>query len=404
MLVAVATAALACGTEQPDENGIGVDPELVGTLTDDGARSAAEVVNRLGREVHEQLAVEGANTVTSPISLAALLALLAPGADGEAAQDLAARLGLHDGRDTSIGALLVRLADTSDVRLDVASSIWTSDGVTLLEPYAAFVRDTYGVHTSSVPLDRPEGATAIDQWVTDATNGRIEEMAAALGLPDPDALTVLLNAVYFKGTWTTEFDPADTRPDSFHLPDGSEVEVPMMSLSVERSAGFEVAHAEGFSLLRLPYGKEERFGLEVVLPDDVVDASAFLATLDEAAWADARARLGDGALAEDVRLPRFTTTWEGALDDALAAVGLGSIYAEGALPGISDSASTLSTVAQSVFIAVDEHGTEAAAATGGVMTDAASMPFVVDRPFVFAVSDRSTGAVLFLGTINDPTR
>lgn len=397
----MATTTIACGSDKADDDRGRIDRSTVGKLTKAEARSTAKSLNHLGFTVHQRLLEPGTNTVTSPLSLGGLLGLLAPGADGQAEQDLTRQLGLSNGEDPSIGALLAQLGATNAVTLEIANSLWTNTGVNLQDEYSDFVRKVYGAQTASVPLDKQEGADRIDNWVKESTNGKFTEMSKALGLPDPDAVLVLLNAAYFKGNWTTQFDPADTRPGEFKLASGSSVEVPMMSLP-DNAKSVETSHAESFSLLRLPYGKDKRYGMEILLPNETVDISEFIKSLDLDDWAKARGDLHEGKAM--VVIPKFTSKVDSDLVGPLKAAGLGSIFGGGALPKLTDSGGALTTVAQSVYIAVDEEGTEAAVATGGAVATSAPMPLMVDRPFAFAITDRDTGAMLFLGTINDPTR
>lgn len=398
MIIALTT--ISCGSTTPAGDQQRIDRDKVGKLTQTQALSTSAALNDIGFAVHRDLMRPGGNTVTSPLSLGGLLGLLAPGADGRAADDLTKLLRLKSTEDPAIGALLVQLTDTKDVTLNIANSLWTNSGVTLRDSYSDFVRKVYGATTESVPLGEQQGAERIDSWVKDSTNGRITEMSQALGLPDPDAVLVLLNAVYFKGTWTTRFDPADTRPGDFHLPSGSTVEVPLMSLP-DNAKSVETAQSATFDLLRLPYGKDKRFGMDILLPHETVDISEFIRSVDPGDWAKARAELHEAETM--VLLPKFTTKVESDLIAPLRTVGLASIFGDGALPKLTDSGGALTKVAQSVYIAVDEAGTEAAAVTGGAMTTSAPVPFSVDRPFAFAITDRVTGAVLFLGTINDPS-
>lgn len=403
LVMATVAVVSGCGQDTADER-LGVDPGARtrpgGVPTDERTKAVAAAINQLGFEMQAELVRSGENTVTSPVSLAGLLGLLAAGAGGQAATELTTRLGLTGTRDTAIGSLLAELATTSDVQLDVANSVWTNQGVNLLAPFSDFARDTYRAEAATVALGLPEGADAIDAWARKATNDKIDSISDALGLPDPAAVTVLLNAVYFNGTWTTEFDPANTRPGTFTRADRSMVEAPMMSLHLNEGR-WDSSSGDTFSLLRLPYGADQRFAMELIVPNDIVDMSVFFAGLDVDRWNAARASLAPGV--ESVTMPKFTTEWKANLNESLQAVGLGSIFGNDALANISDPAAPLSTVAQKVFIQVDEHGTEAAAVSGGMTATSAPAPFEVNRPFGFAITDRNTDAVLFLGAINDPT-
>jgi serpin B len=177
----------------------------------------------------------------------------------------------------------------------------------------------------------------------------------------------------------------------------------MMSLSNDEK--WEGAASDTYRLLRLPYGEDERFAMEILLPNDVVDMVDFFETLDFDEWQTTRSKLSPAF--KSLLLPKFTTRSDENLNDSLNSVGLESIYVEDALAGISGPNTILSTVAQSVYIKVDEKGTEAAAVTGGkfqAVSGSFDDDFYVKRPFAFAITDQTTGAILFLGTINNPTK
>ncbi|MDQ3956469.1 MAG: serpin family protein, partial [Actinomycetota bacterium] len=218
-----------------------------------------------------------------------------------------------------------------------------------------------------------------------------------LDLPDPEGVLVLLNAVYFKGAWTEPFDPDLTVDGKFTRSDGSTVSVPMMSRDDEILYG----RGDGFQMVRLPYGDDERFAMEIFLPDGRLDEFRF----DAARWADAVAAVRKQQIL--LSLPRFEleyATQDGALDEALNALGMGLVYSpDSDFRRLSPSDPWLSTIAHKTYIRVDEEGTEAAAVTGGVMWESAPPEFRVDRPFLFTISDTETGAIVFLGTVTDPT-
>src|SRR5690606_16521677 len=134
-----------------------------------------------------------------------------------------------------------------------------------------------GVETAD--LASPATAEAVDRWVSERTEGRIDQIAADLGLPNPEAALVLLNAVYFLGTWTTQFDPAQTVDSPFTLADGGTVPVPTMHLFGQE---FGYAQRDGYQLLRLPYGAQGRYGMELLLPDQPAGLGALLDRLDAA--------------------------------------------------------------------------------------------------------------------------
>ncbi len=399
--MAVTLVLTACGgvVGQPGGGaGHTVDAKLAGSLSAEDAAAAADGVNAFGFDLHTAVASDGDNTVTSPLSLSVLLAMVAAGAGGDNAEEMVDLLGLDGPRDTRNAALLADLVGTDDVTLAIANSLWAAEGHPFEDDYVSFVQAAYGATLDEVDLDSQDAADAIDDWVDERTEGRIDEIAADLGLPDPQAVLVLLNAVYFAGTWTTAFDEADTRETPFALPGGDEVGVPTMH---RIDAEGETSFGDGFQMLRLPYGDDERFGMEVLLPDEDVTLDELLDDLDAEVWRNAVDGLETATFSE-IALPRFELAWDANLNEVLQSLGMVSAFSGGDFTPMSPADPFLDTVVQKTYIRVDEKGTEAAAVTGGAMASSAPPPFRVDRPFAFTVSDRETGAVLFLGSVHDP--
>lgn len=399
---AVAVLLAACGGDGggPGQGGGDApDADLAAGLSSADAEQAADAVNAFGFELHGAVAQEGENAVTSPLSASVLLAMVAAGAGGDTAAEMVDVLHLDGPEDTRNAALLARLLDADDVTLAVANSLWAAEGYPFEDDYVSFVQETYGATLDEVDLGSQDSADTIDDWVDERTNGLIDEIAEDLGLPDAQAVLVLLNTVYFQGTWTTTFDEGETRDAPFTLAGGERVDVPMMRRSdpeLEASAG------DGFRMIRLPYGEDQRFGMEVIVPDDDVTLEELLDRLDAGVWGAAVEGLQPATFSE-VALPRFELEWDANLNDALQGLGMVSAFRGGDFTPMSRENPSLDTIVQKTYIRVDEEGTEAAAVTGGVMVESAGPPpFRVDRPFAFTVSDRETGAVLFLGSVHDP--
>ena len=402
IVVAVALVLTACGgvVSQPDGSpGDPMDADLAGSLSAEDAVAAADGVNAFGFDLHTAIADDGDNTVTSPLSASVLLAMVAAGAGGDTAEEMVGLLGLDGPRDTRYAALLADLVGADDVTLAIANSLWAAEGYPFEDDYVSFVQATYGATLDEVDLGSQDAADSIDDWVDERTEGLIDEIAADLGLPNPQAVLVLLNTVYFLGTWTTAFDERDTREAPFALDGGAEVMVPTMHRS---AAEVKTAFGDGFQMLRLPYGDDERFGMEVLLPDEDVALDELLDDLDAEVWRKAVDGLETATFSE-IALPRFELEWDANLDEALQSLGMVSAFGGGDFTPMSSADPFLDTIVQKTYIRVDEEGTEAAAVTGGVMAESAGPPpFRVDRPFAFTVSDRETGAVLFLGSVHDP--
>lgn len=408
-LLATGLLLAGCGSAGPPADGAGppqdaahIDPELVANLAPGDAEVVGEAVTTFGFDLLGELADGTGNAVTSPLSVSALLAMVLAGAGGDTAEAIAGTLHLDDPRDVRVGALLDQLAGTDDITLAVANALWPNEGTPMQADYLAFVRETFRATVDAADLGDPATAEQIDAWVREHTGERIEGIADDLGLPDPSLVLVLVNAVYFLGEWTTQFDPDDTVEQPFTLPDGGSAEVPLMHL---REVEFEYVARDGYRMLRLPYGGEERYAMDVLLPDQQVTLSDLLAGLDAAEWRAAAGQLAEQTV-DELALPRFELEWRAQLNDALMALGMGAAFGGDAdFRPMSAANPWLDTVVHKTYLRVDEQGTEAAAVTGGAMitsVPADPLRFVVDRPFAFAISDTDTGTVLFLGTVADP--
>jgi serpin B len=402
VFVTGAVLLTGCGTQAPPGDAARIDEKLVANLQPGDARTVAEAVNAFGLDLFAELTEDEKNTITSPLSVAVLLAMVMAGAQGDTATEMAKVLHLGDRRDVRVGALLRTLSDTDQVKLSVADALWAGEGKQFQADYLKFVRETFGATVEQGNLGSPDTAKKIDAWAEKNTNGLIREIAKDLGLPDPNALLVLLNAVYFLGEWKTKFETAQTRPRPFTLGGGAKVEVPTMHLS---GGQFSLAQRDGYRMLRLPYGKQGRYGMEVLLPDEGNSLAKMLGSLDAGQWRAAVDSLTPTTVSE-LALPRFELRWKGELKDPLQRLGLVKAFSGTAdFRAMSPQNPFLQTVVHKTYIRVDENGTEAAAVTGGVMTMSAQLNetvFRVDRPFAFSISDQQTGTILFLGAVTDP--
>ncbi|MCU7730519.1 serpin family protein [Actinoplanes sp. KI2] len=395
-LLAVALLVGACGSTVPGDAGR-IDAKLVSDLQPGDAQAVARSVDAFGFDLFRQLADGKQNTITSPLSVAVLLAMVLAGADGDTATRMAEVLHLGERRDVRVGALLRELADTDEVKLSVADALWASPRTPLQKDFQDFVRRTFGATVEQDDLASPQIVRTIDDWASKNTGGRIDHIASDLGLPDPQSAVVLLNAVYFLGRWQTPFDAGNTRPAPFAVGGGAPVDVPTMWLG-HTTLGY--AQLDGYRMLRLPYGKHGRYGMEIMLPDRGRSLSGLLAGLDEAKWRSAVGRLGETEI-EQVTLPKFELRWSGGLLKPLQRLGLPTT----GFSSMSAADPALTTVVHKTYVKVDEQGTEAAAVTGGNMAMSARanpLEFRVDRPFAFTISDTETGAILFLGAVTDP--
>ncbi|WP_166356324.1 serpin family protein [Phytoactinopolyspora limicola] len=401
-VMAVTVALAGCGTSSLPGDAARIDSDLVAHVGSDDIRQVGESVNTFGFDVLAEVTDGTENVITSPVSVFTLLSMVLAGTGGDTADAVAATLHLDEPHDTRLGALVRTLADTDDVTLSIANAAWVRDGVDLKQDYLDYVTGGLGAVVEEVDFTAPETMEEIDAWVDERTEGRIDEIANDLGLPSDSAMFVLLNAVYFLGEWTTRFDPGHTRPRPFTVASGEQPEVPTMSTRGER---FEHVIRDSYRMLRLPYGDDERYGMEVVLPNPDHELADVVDILDATEWQDAVAELTATGF-DEVALPRFELEWDLTLNDALITLGMRPAFLMDAdFAPMTDADVFIDRVVHKTYIRVDETGTEAAAVTGTAGDGSAPVDpavFLVDRPFAFTISDRETGVIIFLGVVTDP--
>ena len=397
-----------------------------------GVRALCDGFNAFGLDLHRRLP-SGGNTFISPLSIGAALAALLPGARGQTAAELVRVLGLEGTAEDTARSMaeLLRILEprrteeetwndeSAAYETAVRESFWLSLATGL------FVEEAYPVHTAfcdalteafgaeflSVTFANPEEtADRVNTWVADKTEGRITDLVSPDSLL-PDMRLILANAVYFKARWADQFAEGMTRPKPFHLLPGAgtgSVEVPMMATQ----GTFLYWKSESSDVEALHIDYEEGLSMLVVLP-----ATGRFAEVETGLSAGLLARL----YAESERtlvaleLPRFEMRFETSLGDVLRELGLQTAFdiASADFGGITPHPDGLflSEAIHQAWLKVDEHGTEAAAATS-IMAMAAGMmeeepprpiPFLVDRPFYFFIQERLTAAVLFMGRVLEPT-
>jgi serpin B len=351
------------------------------------------------------------NLVFSPASISIALAMTFGGARGTTATQMASTLHfslpperLHptfDALDLALEAPPAASADAGAFRLTLANALWGQSGFGFLPDYLDLLATSYGAGMHTVDF---EGATeaarqTINQWVSDETSAKIPELFAP-GVIDAGTVFVLTNAVYFKADWSAPFRP-DSPNGTFQAPTGP-VQVPMMSLhgTVTGWSG------TGYKAASLPY-KGGTTSMVLVVPDaGTFDAFEAALTFDQL-----------GAILQPTTttaytfsMPRFKIETALPLAAVLGGLGMPDAFApdKADFSGIDGAHDIfLKAVIHKAIIAVDEQGTEAAAATGvvGETTGGAfADPLIVDRPFIYAIRDDATGSILFLGRVLDPSK
>jgi len=394
---------------------------------------AAKATNELGVALHRQLATGDANLCISPYSIESALAMTFAGADGETRTEMAHVLHLtNDGTvPVSFAALQRSLEEMSaktaellkeskkfggpsePITFNIANTLFAQKGYAFRDAYLSLVKQNFG--GAFEPLDfivNPAAATQrINKWVADQTHDRIRDLIPG-NARDKTTRLVLANALYLKAPWASEFSENATQAEPFFVRGGPPLDVPMMQ---KRSDHFGYARREGFTVVSLPYAGNDLQFL-VLLPDDVNGLRALESKLTGELLAQcAKLQTRD----VDLHLPKFkleppTIT----LAEKFEALGMktafdkpqGSANFDKMAPRKPNDYLYISQIFHKTFIAVDEKGTEAAAATAVAMmagTALRSPPpppieVKVDRPFVYAIQHVPSGVCLFLGRVTDP--
>ena len=345
----------------------------------------------------------GVNVFISPASVGFALAMTMNGAAGGTRDAMANALKLSgisiEAVNRADSTLINRMNDTiRAVKLSVANSLWARESVTFKEEFLQRNKHYYGADIRT--LDSP---TTINDWVAEKTNHKILKIVDQI---DGSAILFLINAIYFKGTWTKEFDKNLTQEEPFHLADGTTSPRPMM----RQSGTYAYLEGDAFQAVRLPYGNG-RIGMYVFLPARGSSLERFHEGLTSEklnAWI--------GELAQrsgTVGLPRFRLEYEAILNQSLCALGMAVAFDEGRanFTQMFEAAGAnvhIHEVKHKTFVEVNEEGTEAAAVTSvemrvtSVMEEERPFEMIVDRPFFLAIVDRETGLILFMGAIVNP--
>ncbi|HYX05368.1 MAG TPA: serpin family protein [Bacteroidales bacterium] len=345
------------------------------------------------------------NVFISPLSVSMALGMTWNGAEGTTREALSGLLGFGDldYEDVNLyyNKLISQLPEVdSRVKLSIANSIWCRQGFEVEKHFTDLSREYFLAQITNLDFNDPSSVGKINNWVADHTHNRIDKIINQI---DADAVMFLINAIYFKGTWKYSFDASNTANHTFYLSGGKTSSVPTM----DQEAEFPLFTGEQYRALSLPYGAGN-FVMTVVLPDEGIDINSLIARLNQQEWRKIIAVADKTAGKVHVQLPKFKFSWEKTLNEVLKSMGAGIAFdpVMASFTGINTEGNLyISRVKHKSFIEVNEEGTEAAAVTSVQvnLTSAGSSPqFIVNRPFVFIIMEKSSGAVLFAGKVLNP--
>ena len=380
-------------------------------------KSFAKDHNESALALYGQLQQRPGNLFFSPFSIRTALAMTSIGARGKTATQIREALrfaSLDETLHIAFAEMIERLkaAGNTKQEMAVANSLWCQAEMVLLAKFCEVIDRYYQSGVNLVDF-RSEGELArreINRWVEDNTKQKIRELIPSGGIT-VDTRLVLVNAIYFKGLWVIPFNEEDTYDETFYLEGGGQVQVPMMSQEEE----VRHFHADGIQAVDVDYLGSD-LSMLVLLPDN----RDGLPDLEARLSADMLYHCVEKMRVPKVKvfLPRFKLTW-GTIDlsSQLRALGMSKAFSrvEADFSGINghqppdEESLWIAAVYHKAFVEVNEKGTEAAAATGVTLqhflSRGPSIPvFRADHPFLFAIRERKTGAILFLGRVADPTQ
>ena len=379
-------------------------PPASGTLVRDNTAFAVDL--------YRQLSSREGNLFLSPYSISTALAMTYAGARGDTEEQMERTLHFALGQDglhpafAELAARVAAVQEAGHVQLSIANSLWPQAGHDFLPAYLDLRRQHYGVTITPVDYTRAaeQARVTINKWVEAQTQNRIRDILAT-GTVDELTRLILVNAIYFKGSWLSRFDADATETAPFHVSKALSVEAPLMT----QRETFHYAEDDDTQVLELSY-EGEALSMLVLLPkarDGLPALEEKLSAKGIAAW---RSKLVNREVI--VHIPRFKLTSQFSLGNTLQAMGMRDAFSEAKanFAGMDGRRDWLyiGAVLHKAFVEVNEEGTEAAAATAVIM-QARSMPapppeFRADHPFVFLIQDRRNGSVLFMGRVADPTK
>jgi serine protease inhibitor len=345
------------------------------------------------------------NLFFSPLSISVALSMAYNGAAGSTQTAMASTLGLKSmgkpNLNTASHALVSGLLSRdAAVKLSIADSIWLKNGLSIVPSFGAALHTYYGADLHMLDFGKPSAPAAINAWVNQQTHGLIPSIVKAI---DPATVMYLINALYFKAAWSAQFPAFATKPGPFTTAGGSQTTLPIMSLS----SNLGYAQSSSGQAIRLPYASG-KYSMYIVLPATGTTVQQYVGSLTPATWNALIASLQPKH--GTIRMPRFSVDFATSLKPALTALGMGTAFDrnKASFPAmIKGQNAYITDVLHRAIMKVDESGTLAAAVTSvGIGTTAiqvGSFTMDVNRPFFCAIRDDTSGSLLFMGMILNPS-
>lgn len=376
---------------------------------DSKSAQLVEANNAFGLELFQKIRQNSTedNIMVSPLSVSLALGMAYNGANGDTKTEMEEAMKLNgltsEQINTSYKMLVAALQSLDDdVVFEIANAIFYKNGFSVKQNFLDLNNSYYDAEVDDLDFSNPAALETINSWVAEKTHNKITKILNQL---TPNDRMVLLNAIYFYGTWTTRFDEDGTKMRTFRKKYGSETEVPMMS----KEDSLLYTSNELFSAVQLPYGNGQ-YSMTILLPQSGKTSTNIIDALDNEQWKS----WTSGFEQQDhvvLTMPRFKFGYETGLKEILKKMGMIKAFStsNADFSGISNEYLYISSAIHKTYIDVNETGTEAAAVTALVFTTTSAGPegpqkiyFTVDRPFVFAITEKDTHAILFIGEVQNP--
>jgi serine protease inhibitor len=364
-----------------------------------------EASNVFAFDLFNAIAENPANAFISPLSVSVALGMTMNGAEGETLDSMRSVLGFAalDLADinASYRSLIALLRDVDhSTTFRLGNSVWFRNTFAINPAFTATVEDAFDARVGGLDFSSAEAVSTINDWASDATNGRIDQVIESI---DDATMLLLLNAIYFNGAWRSRFDAGATVNRPFTTSSGAVQSVATMAQKV--NARYVVRPFA--QVVDLPYGNGA-FTMTLLLPSGALSADSLARTLSSSAWHDITDQLGASPPQDvELRLPKFEFSGRRVLNAELIGLGMGPAFCPGCAEfgrmSTDSSALQIDFVQHDTYVRVHEAGTEAAAVTtvGVGITSAPMTPqFFVDRPFIFVIRERLSGTILFIGKMN----
>ena len=375
---------------------------------DEKSAQLIEADNAFGLEVFQEIREESddENIMISPLSISVALAMAYNGADGETKLEMEDAMKLNGLTTDEINAsyqMLISALQSLDeeVVFEIANAIFYAQGFTVKSDFINTNKTIYNAEVESLDFLSPSAVVTINNWVADKTHDKILTIIEQL---NPLDRMVLVNAIYFNGIWTTQFDEEGTHLHNFSKNNGTTLEIPMMN----KEDKLDYTSNSLFKAIKMPYGNGQ-YNMIVFLPADNKNSQDVIDELNSNNWKNWMESFEIEDIV-DVTMPRFKFAFEIGLNDVLKKMGMLKAFQPNIadFSKITDEDLYISSVKHKSFIDVNETGTEAAAVTSVTFTTTSigneppKITFLVNKPFIFAITEKDTDAILFIGEVNHP--